>query len=128
IIAFVMNADASGQLTESTLDSSFLNADGSVANDNAAPWLIHNFVPAGIKGLVLAALAAAIVSSLASMLNSTATIFTMDIYRPYINPGASDRQTVRAGRLTAVVALVIAILIAPMLGNLGQAFQFIQEF
>src|SRR5690606_30355694 len=86
IIAFVMNADASGQLTESTLDSSFLNADGSVANDNAAPWLIHNFVPAGIKGLVLAALAAAIVSSLASMLNSTATIFTMDIYRPYINP------------------------------------------
>lgn len=128
IIAFVMNADASGQLTEATLDSSFLNADGSVANDNAAPWLIHNFVPAGIKGLVLAALAAAIVSSLASMLNSTATIFTMDIYRPYINPGASDKQTVRAGRLTAVVALVIAILIAPMLGNLGQAFQFIQEF
>lgn len=128
IIAFVLNADASGQLSESTLDPSFLNADGSIANDNAAPWLIHNFVPSGVKGLVLAALAAAIVSSLASMLNSTATIFTMDIYRPYLNPGASDRQTVRVGRLTAVVALVIAILIAPMLSNLGQAFQFIQEF
>lgn len=128
IIAFVLNSDASGQLTESTMDPSFLNPDGSVANDNAAPWLIHNFVPSGLKGLVLAALAAAIVSSLASMLNSTATIFTMDIYRPYLNPGASDRQTVRVGRLTAVVSLVIAMLIAPLLSNLGQAFQFIQEF
>lgn len=128
IIAFVLNSDAAGQLSASTLHPSFLNADGSIANDNAAPWLIHNFVPSGLKGLVLAALAAAIVSSLASMLNSTATIFTMDIYRPYLNPGASDKQTVRVGRLTAVVALVIATLIAPMLSNLGQAFQFIQEF
>jgi SSS family solute:Na+ symporter len=128
IIAYVMNADASGQLTEATLDPSFLNSDGSVANDNAAPWLIHSFVPSGLKGLVLAALAAAIVSSLASMLNSTATIFTMDIYRPYMNPTASDRQTVRVGRLAVVAALVIATLIAPLLGNLGQAFQFIQEF
>ena len=128
IIAFVLNSDAAGQLSESTLDPSFLNPDGSIANDNAAPWLIHNFVPSGVKGLVLAALAAAIVSSLASMLNSTATIFTMDIYRPYLNPGASDRQTVRVGRLTAVVALVTAMVIAPQLSNLGQAFQFIQEF
>jgi len=128
IIAFVLNSDASGQLLESTMDPSFLNPDGTVINDNAAPWLIHNFVPAGLKGLVLAALAAAIVSSLASMLNSTATIFTMDIYRPYFNPGATDRQTVRVGRITAVVSLVIAMLIAPLLSNLGQAFQFIQEY
>lgn len=128
IIAFVMNADASGQLSASTLDPSFLSSEGAIINDNAAPWLIHNFVPAGLKGLVLAALAAAIVSSLASMLNSTATIFTMDIYRPYINPGATDKQTVFVGRLTVVIALLVAILIAPLLGNLGQAFQFIQEF
>lgn len=128
IIAYVMNADASGQLTEATLDPSFLNIDGSVANDNAAPWLIRSFLPSGIKGLVLAALAAAIVSSLASMLNSTATIFTMDIYRPYINKSAGDKLTVTVGRLTAAIALVTAMSIAPLLGNLGQAFQFIQEF
>ncbi len=124
IIAYVMNIDAAGVV----VGTDFINADGSIANDNAAPWLIKNFVPIGFKGLVLAALAAAIVSSLASMLNSTATIFTMDIYLPYINKNASDKQTVNVGRLTATVSLIIAIIIAPMLGNLGQAFQFIQEY
>ncbi|HRJ31270.1 MAG TPA: sodium/sugar symporter [Cyclobacteriaceae bacterium] len=128
IIAFVLNADANGDLTSATLDPSFVTASGNIANDNAWPWLIRSFIPAGLKGLVLAALAAAIVSSLASMLNSTATIFTMDIYRPYINKNATDKQTVRTGRLTAAVALIVAMFIAPMLGNLGQAFQFIQEY
>ena len=128
IVAFVMNADPSGQLTQSTLDPSFINKNGAIVNDNALPWLIKNFVPAGFKGLVMAALAAAIVSSLASMLNSTSTIFTMDIYRPYINKKATDKQTVNVGRISGAVALVIAILIAPMLSNLGQAFQFIQEY
>ncbi len=124
IIAYVMNIDAAGVV----VGTDFISADGSIVNDNAAPWLIKNFVPVGFKGLVLAALAAAIVSSLASMLNSTATIFTMDIYLPYINKKASDKQTVNVGRLTAAISLLIAILIAPMLGNLGQAFQFIQEY
>ena len=128
IIAFVMNADASGVLTNDSMDPSFVSASGAVINDNAAPWLIRNFVPSGLKGLVMAALAAAIVSSLASMVNSTATIFTMDIYRPYINQVATQRQIVMVGRITGLVALVIAMFIAPMLGNLGQAFQFIQEY
>jgi SSS family solute:Na+ symporter len=109
IIAFVMNADATGQLTQSTLDPSFISKTGTVINDNAFPWLIQKFVPAGLKGLVMAALAAAIVSSLASMLNSTSTIFTMDIFRPYINKNASDKQTVAVGRISGAVALVIAI-------------------
>ena len=127
IIAFVMNSDA-GHLTTESLDPSFLSKEGTVINDNALPWLIRSFVPAGIKGLVMAALAAAIVSSLASMLNSTSTIFTMDIYRPYINKNASDKVTVNVGRISGAVALVIAMVIAPLLGNLGQAFQFIQEY
>jgi SSS family solute:Na+ symporter len=128
IIAYVMNADPAGNLTLQTMDSSFININGAVVNDNALPWLIKNFVPIGLKGLVMAALAAAIVSSLASMLNSTSTIFTMDIYRPYINKSATDKQTVSVGRITATAALIIAMLIAPSLRNLGQAFQFIQEY
>lgn len=124
IIAYVLNVDASGIVNS----AEFINNEGNIVNDNAAPWLIRNFIPVGLKGLVLAALAAAIVSSLASMLNSTATIFTMDIYIPYINKKASDRQTVNVGRATAAVALLIAILIAPALGNLGQVFQYIQEY
>lgn len=128
IVAYVMNADAQGAISAASLDPSFLGAEGNIINDNAAPWLISNFIPTGLKGLVLAALAAAIVSSLASMLNSTATIFTMDIYQPYMNPGASEGKLVNVGRITASIALVIAVIITPQLANLGQVFQYIQEY
>ena len=128
IIAYVMNLDDTGVLTTTSIDPGFIGATGNIANDNAAPWLIKNFIPSGVKGLILAALAAAIVSSLASMLNSTSTIFTMDIYRSHFNKNASDAQMVFVGRITAVVALIIAILIAPQLGSLGQVFIFIQEY
>lgn len=103
---------------------------GSTAlnNDNAYPWLISTFIPVGVKGLVLAALAAAIVSSLASMLNSTSTIFTMDIYKPYINREASQTKLVNVGRLTAGIALIIAVCLAPLLGGIDQMFQYIQEY
>jgi len=128
IIAYVMNLDDSGALTVASVDPGFIGAAGNIANDNAAPWLIKNFIPVGVKGLILAALAAAIVSSLASMLNSTSTIFTMDIYRSHFNKNATDAQMVSVGRITAVVALIIAIIIAPQLGSLGQVFIFIQEY
>ncbi|MCD6347449.1 MAG: sodium/sugar symporter [Bacteroidales bacterium] len=98
-------------------------------SDQAYPWLLHNFVPAGIKGVAFAALVAAIVSSLASMLNSTSTIFTMDIYKNYINKNVSDTKMVTVGRLTSLIALIIAVIMArPLLGGLDQAFQYIQEF
>ena len=128
IIAYVMNIDESGVLTTASVDPGFIGAAGNFANDNAAPWLIKNFIPVGVKGLILAALAAAIVSSLASMLNSTSTIFTMDIYKSHFNKNASDSKMVSVGRITAVVALIIAIIIAPQLGSLGQVFIFIQEY
>jgi len=127
MIAYVMNIDDSGQLM-GTIDPSFLGKDGTIVNDNATPWLIKNFIPTGIKGLVLAALAAAIVSSLASMLNSTSTIFTMDIYRQYINKNADDKTTVNVGRITSAIALLIAVVLAPQLGSVGQVFQVIQEY
>ena len=95
--------------------------------DKAYPWLLQ-FLPTGLKGVAFAALAAAIVSSLASMLNSTSTIFTMDIYRQYINRNASDKKTVNVGRISAAAALVIACIMAPLLGGIEQAFQFIQEY
>ena len=127
IVAYVMNMD-SGVFNPSTIDQSFISENGMIANDNAAPWLIKNFIPSGFLGLILAALAAAIVSSLASMLNSTSTIFTMDIYKSFINKNASDKSTVKVGRITALVSLIIAMVIAPQLGSLGEVFQFIQEY
>ncbi len=128
IIAYVMNLDPNGELTLASVDQGFIGANGAIMNDNATPWLIKNFIPSGLKGLILAALAAAIVSSLASMLNSTSTIFTMDIYKAFLNKKASDKQMVKVGRLTGLLALIIAMLIAPQLGTLGQVFQFIQEY
>ncbi|MFM2480583.1 sodium/sugar symporter [Celerinatantimonas sp. YJH-8] len=105
-----------------------MNNMPSIAHaDKAYPWLTQ-FLPVGVKGLVFAALAAAIVSSLASMLNSTATIFTMDIYKEYIAPKSGDYKLVNVGRIAAIVALIIACFIAPLLGNIGQAFQYIQEY
>ena len=98
------------------------------ANDNAYPWLIKNLIPTGFKGLVVAALAAAIISSLASMMNSISTIFTMDIYQQYINKNASSKTTVNVGRISAAVALVIAMIIAPMLANGRGIFNVIQEY
>jgi SSS family solute:Na+ symporter len=122
IIAFVMYTNNISGAQDA------FSMDGGINYDKAYPWLISEFVPAGLKGLVVAALSAAIVSSLASMLNSTSTIFTMDIYKPYINPKAGDRQLVGVGRLSVLIALVIALLVAPMLGSLPQMFQYIQEY
>ena len=129
IIAYVMVLEPNtSTFVKELLPSGFIGLDGSVSNDNASPWLIKTIIPVGLKGLILASLAAAIVSSLASMINSTSTIFTMDIYKPFFNKKANDSQMVKVGRISGFLALLIALLIAPQLGSLGQVFQFIQEY
>ncbi len=104
-----------------------MNLPSEGHSDKAYPWLLQ-LLPTGLKGVAFAALAAAVVSSLASMLNSAATIFTMDIYKQYINKNASEKQLVSTGRLAAGAALAIACIMAPLLGGIDQAFQFIQEY
>ncbi len=98
------------------------------APDKAYPTVMR-LLPAGLLGLVFAALIAAIVSSLASMMNSISTIFTMDFYRHHVNRGASEEQLVRVGRIVSFSAMVTAMIVArPLLGQFDQAFQYIQEF
>jgi SSS family solute:Na+ symporter len=95
--------------------------------DEAYPHLMA-MLPSGLLGLVFAALIAAIVASMGSKINSIATIFTMDVYKP-LRPQTSQQRLVLIGRITAVTALIIAILMAkPLLGNFDQAFQYIQEY
>ncbi len=95
--------------------------------DEAYPTLMA-MLPSGILGLVFAALLAAIVASMGSKINSIATIFTMDVYRPW-RPDTSQQSLVRIGRATGVMAIVIAVSSAkPLLGSFDQAFQYIQEF
>ncbi len=98
-------------------------------SDDAYPYLIRNFTPTVVKGLSFAALAAAVISSLASMFNSTSTLFTMDVYKQFINKNASEKKLVNVGRLTSLCALVIAMIaVYPLMGGIDQAFQFIQEY
>ena len=125
IAAYVMVNDSGilGRLGETGLQ----NLPSLAQADKAYPWLLQ-FLPVGLKGVAFAALTAAVVSSLASMLNSTSTIFTMDIYKQYVNRNASDKATVNVGRISAAIALIIASIMAPLLGGIDQAFQFIQEY
>ena len=125
IAAYVIVNDPS--LLASLGEVGMQNLPSSEQADKAYPWLLQ-LLPTGLKGLAFAALTAAIVSSLASMLNSTSTIFTMDIYRQYVNPNANDKKMVSVGRLSAAIALIIAAVTAPLLGGIDQAFQFIQEY
>lgn len=97
-------------------------------SDEAYPWLLSTILPTGIRGVVFAALVSAIVSSLASMMNSISTIFTLDIYKPFIRSNAKEKELVGVGRITSIVSLAIAVSIAPMLIGLDQAFHYIQEF
>jgi solute:Na+ symporter, SSS family len=95
--------------------------------DEAYPHLMA-MLPTGILGLVFAALIAAVIASMGSKINSIATIFTMDVYRP-LRPQTSQQRLVLIGRSAAIAALIIAIFSArPLLGSFDQAFQYIQEF
>lgn len=102
--------------------------DGSLNADSAYPVLL-NLLPAGLKGLSFAALTAAIVASLAGKANSIATIFTLDVYKKVISKDADENKQVIVGRIAVVVAMVLAIVIAPQLGiDKKGGFQFIQEY
>lgn len=123
---YIMNGTYNGVPVHELLT----NLTGSIErSDDAYPFLIRNFTPVVVKGLSFAALTAAVISSLASMFNSTSTIFTMDIYKQFINKTASEKKLVNVGRLTSVCALILALIaVYPIMGGADQAFQIIQEY
>jgi SSS family solute:Na+ symporter len=106
-----------------------LYADQLQKSDEAFPILIKNLVPAGMRGFMFAAIAGAVVSSLASMLNSASTIFTMDVYHRLLDPKAPQKRLVAIGRVATVIAILIGCLLAPNLAHpkFGGVFQFIQQ-
>ena len=119
IAAVMLAAPEIGAIDKTVLDS---------ASDRAYPEVMK-IMPSGLRGLIFAALIAAIVSSLASMVNSISTIFTMDVYRDKIAPNKNEAHYVMIGRITAVSAMVVALLLAkPLLGDMEGAFQKIQEW
>jgi SSS family solute:Na+ symporter len=100
---------------------------GVVKPDNSYPVLL-NLLPVGLKGLAFAALTAAIVASLAGKANSIATIYMLDIHKKFFNKNLTEKETVWRGRIAIVVSFVVALVISPFLKNLGQGFEYIQEY
>jgi SSS family solute:Na+ symporter len=122
IAAYVLYKEGYGDFKTSMMQG------GEVAPDTAYPVLL-NLLPTGLKGLSFAALTAAVVASLAGKANSIATIFTLDIYKKVINKDANEDKQVVIGRYTVIASMLIAILIAPLLGiDKKGGFQFIQEY
>jgi SSS family solute:Na+ symporter len=120
IAAFAL--DKSGMLGDAMRQAGELNPD------RAYPTLLA-LLPTGLKGIAFAALTAAVVASLAGKANSIATIFTLDIYKKRINQAASESRMVWTGRVTVVVAMLVAVLIAPLMGiDKKGGFQYIQEY
>lgn len=107
-----------------------LYGDEISSADQAYPLLIRNLVPGGLRGFILAALAGAVISSLASMLNSASTIFTMDLYKRYWKKEATQKSLLFIGRVMTVLFFLIGCWIAPQLANpkFGGVFKYIQEF
>jgi len=101
-----------------------------VTPDKAYPMLIRSLIPAGLRGFIFAALCGAVISSLASMLNSASTIFTMDLYQRYWNRKASQKSLISIGRLATLLFVLVGCLIAPELDNpkFKGIFHYIQEF
>jgi SSS family solute:Na+ symporter len=122
IAAYVLHQH--GELQSEMATGGKLNADNAYS-------AILGFLPAGLKGLSLAALTAAIVASLAGKANSISTIFTLDIYKKYFNKEATEPKMVWVGRVTILAAMLIAILFTwdDILGIGGSGgFTFIQKY
>ncbi len=95
-------------------------------SDAAYPTLIKHLVGPGLRGFIFAAIAGAIVSTLASLLNSASTIASIDIYQRLIRPQASEKSIVRLGRVLTVVFVILGCIAAPLLSD--GVFRFIQQF
>ncbi len=107
------------------------NLPGFSGAKDGAYSAILAFLPSGLKGLAVAALTAAIVASLAGKANSISTIFTLDIYKKYINKEAGEKKMVWTGRMTIVVSMIVAIIFTwkDLLGIGGEGgFTFIQKY
>jgi SSS family solute:Na+ symporter len=98
--------------------------------DEAFPLLIRNLVPDGLRGFMFAAIAGAVISSLASMLNSASTIFTMDVYKRMLERNAPQKRLLLLGRIMTMIFVVAGCLLAPRLDDpkFGGVFQYIQQF
>ncbi len=103
---------------------------GQAGTDAAYPLLIRNLVGPGARAFIFAAISGAVISSLASMLNSASTIFTMDIFKRQLRKTDSQKSLIWSGRLSTLIFVMIGALITTQLGHpkFKGIFNYIQEF
>lgn len=104
------------------------DADGKLASDQVFPTMVASLLPAGLRGIVVAGMMAALMSSLSSLFNSTATLFTVDVYEK-LRPGASEARLVTVGRVATLVVVVLGLAwipVMPMISK-GGLYQYLQS-
>ncbi len=118
---------ASGKID--TLSAALLDADGKVISQQAQqafPLLVATILPSGIRGLVVAGLLAALMSSLAGVFNASSTLFTMDFYSKF-RPGSSERTLVRTGRFATAAMVLIGLLWIPVIQGSRGLYDYLQS-
>ena len=95
--------------------------------DEALPFLVKTIVPVGLRGLILAGLCGAIMSTIQALINSSATILTIDLYKGMFRRKASERELIRFGRRSGVAILIVGALWAPVVMSFGNIFSYFQE-
>ncbi len=103
-----------------------LNPNLPVA-DEAYPYLISRLLPEGLRGLVFAGLLGGVLANVEALGNASATIFTFDLYRELIQPGASEKRLIRVGRLASVAVLLVGAAWAPVVMRFEHIFAYLQE-
>jgi len=125
IICFALAA--SGKMPG--IANEILDSEGNIINANAQqvfPLLVANILPAGIRGIVVAGLLAALMSSLAGVFNASSTLFTMDLYSKF-RPNVSEKQLVRVGRIATAVMVVIGLLWIPVIQGSRGLYDYLQS-
>ena len=122
MIAFALHQKYAG-------DGGFLPllADGTPNADAAFPTLVAKILPAGVKGLVVCGILAALMSSLASLFNSSAMLFTIDFWKR-LKPQTSEKSLVRIGQIATVVIVILGILWIPIMRSVGNVlYNYLQD-
>lgn len=101
---------------------------GLLDGDQALPMMIKSILPPGLVGLMFAAFFAGLMSSVDSLLNSTATLFTKDIYEPFIKKDGDDKHYLKVGQITTLVLLIIGVATSPISSDFPGIYVAIQTF
>jgi SSS family solute:Na+ symporter len=122
----IINKINAGEITDMNF-AGMMNEDGSIRDSGQAfPMMVKNVLPVGIRGLVVAGLLAALMSSLAGVFNACATLFTIDLYAKY-KPNASEAQLVRTGRIATVVMVLIGMAWIPIIRGHHGLYDYLQS-